>query len=184
MAKFARRSTMETTDVLTAARRILKTVEFGFFVTQGETRPSVRMVGTLHIDGDLRITFATSAQTRKARELRSNQTAIYSVADIVPGDSTTGAAVCLYGTATIDEDLSRRRSAWSAGLARWFPDGPEGSGFILVTLTPERIEVWSVQDGIVPTPGPASAVLMRSAGGWSRPTSTLPNRPRDLLPRH
>jgi len=167
---------MKTTDVLTAARRILKTVEFGFLVTEGETRASVRMVGALHIDGDLRITFASAARTRKARELRSNQTAIYSVADIVPGDSTIGAAVCLYGTATIDEDLSHRRAAWSPGLARWFPDGPDGSGFILVGLVPDRIEVWSVQDGIVPEPGPASAVLTRSASGWSRPTTTLQER--------
>ena len=173
---------METTDVLTAARRILKTVDFGFFVTQGETQPSVRMVARLHIDGDLRMTFATSAQTRKARELRSNPRASYSVADIVPGDSTTGAAVCLYGTATIDEDLDHRRSAWRPGLARWFPDGPEGFGFILVTLVPDRIERWSAQDGIMP--GLASAVLTRSAGGWSRPTTTLPNRTGDRLYRH
>src|SRR5260370_2330469 len=84
-------------------------------------------------------------------------------------------AVCLYGTATIDEDLSRRRSAWVPGLARFVPGGPEDPEFVLVSLDPDRVEVWSEHDRVHPDPfGMASAVLLRSARGWAGPTTTHP----------
>jgi general stress protein 26 len=85
--------------------------------------------------------------------------------------------VCLYGTATLDEDLSRRRSAWVPGLAPFVPGGPEDPEFVLVRLDPDRIEVWSEQDRVHPDPfGMASAVVLRSADGWAGPTTTHPGR--------
>ena len=163
---------VEAAEVVAAARRVLTTVPYGFLTTVGTTRPSVRMVGYLDIDEDLRVTFATGRHTRKAAELQANATAIYAAADL-----TTGAAVCLYGTATIDEDLSHRRSAWRPGLARFVAGGPEDPEFILVSIDPDRLEMWSEQDGVRPDPfGMASAVVIRSAGGWAGPTTTYPGR--------
>jgi len=163
---------VEATEVVAAARRVLTTVPYGFLTTLGTTRPSVRMVGYLGIDEDLRVTFGTGRHTRKAAELKANATAIYSAADL-----TTGAAVCLYGTATIDEDISRRRSAWRPGLARFVPGGPEDPEFVLVSIDPDRVEMWSEQDRVHPDPfGMASAVVLRSAGGWVGPTTTHPGR--------
>jgi len=163
---------VEATEVVVAARRVLTTVPYGFLTTLGTTRPSVRMVGYLGIDEDLRVTFGTGRHTRKAAELKANATAIYSAADL-----TTGAAVCLYGTATIDEDISRRRSAWRPGLARFVPGGPEDPEFVLVSIDPDRVEMWSEQDRVHPDPfGMASAVVLRSAGGWVGPTTTHPGR--------
>ena len=151
---------VEAAEVVAAARRVLATVPYGFFTTLGAAGPSMRMVGCLGIDEDLRVTFGTGRHTRKAAELRANATAIYAAADL-----TTGAAVCLYGTATIDEDLSRRRSAWVPGLARFVPGGPEDPEFVLVLIDPDRVEVWSEQDRVHPDPfGMASAVVRRSAG--------------------
>ena len=160
---------VEAAEVVAAARRVLTTVPYGFFTTLGTTRPSVRMVGYLDIDEDLRVTFATGRHTRKVAELKANATAIYAAADLA-----TGAAVCLYGTATIDDDLSRRRSAWSPGLAR-FVSGPEDPEFVLVSIDPDRVEMWSEQDQVHPDPfGMASAVVLRSADGWEGPTTTHP----------
>src|SRR5215472_8268629 len=86
-----------------------------------------------------------------------------------------GGAVCLYGTATIDEDLNRRRSAWVPGLARFVPGGPEDPEFVLVSIDPDRVEVWSEQDRVAPDPfGMASAVVLRSADSWAGPTTTHP----------
>src|SRR6516225_4090057 len=111
------------------------------------------MVGCLGLDGDLRVTFGTGRHTRKAAELRANATAIYAAADLA-----TGAAVCLYGTATIDEDLGHRRSAWVPGLAPYVPRGPEDPEFVLVLLDRDRVEVWSEQDRVPLDPfGMASA---------------------------
>ena len=161
---------VEAAEVVAAARRVLTTVPYGFLTTLGTTRPSVRMVGYLDIDEDLRVTFGTGRHTRKAAELTADATAIYSAADL-----TTGAAVCLYGTATIDEDISRRRSAWRPGLARFVPGGPEDPEFVLVSIDPDRVEMWSEQDRVHPDPfGMASAVVLRSAGGWAGPTTTGP----------
>jgi general stress protein 26 len=161
---------VEAAEVVAAARRVLTAVPYGFLTTLGTTRPSVRMVGCLGLDGDLRVTFGTGRHTRKAAELKANATAIYAAADL-----TTGAAVCLYGTATIDEDLSRRRSAWGPGLERYFPGGPEDPEFVLVSINPDRVEMWSEQDRVHPDPfGMTSAVVLRSADGWAGPTTTGP----------
>lgn len=167
---------MDSTEVLAVARRILSTQTLGFLATVGKSSPSIRMVGALVVDDDLRVAFATSAKTRKVLELRTDPRAVYATADMVPGDLTTGSAVCLYGTASIDADSPRRREIGARVGDRYFPGGAENPDFVIVTLAPDRVEVWSEQDRIVPDPhGMASAVVTRSARGWSEPTTTYPD---------
>ena len=161
-------TTPDAADVMAAARRVLTTVPYGFITTVGETRPSVRMVGQLGIDEDLRVTFATGRHTRKAAELRADPTAVYAAADLA-----SGAAVCLYGTARVDDDPNLRRSAWRPELATYFPAGPEGAELVIVTLEPDRVEVWSKRDRIPADQGLASAVLLRSPTGWTGGHTTL-----------
>ena len=44
-------------------------------------------------------------------------------------------------------------------------------------IDPDRVEVWSEQDRVHPDPfGMASAVGLRSAGGWAGPTTTHSGR--------
>lgn len=161
---------MDTTEVIVAARRVLATVSYGFLTTVGQNGPSVRMVQHLSVDEDLRVVFGTGRHTRKAGELRADATAVYAVADLA-----TGAAACVYGSGTIDDNLGRRRAAWVPELAPFFPNGPEGPEFVLVTFTPDRVEVWSARDRVHPDPfGLNSAVVVRSGGGWTGPTATHP----------
>lgn len=161
---------MNTTEIVSVARRVLTAVPYGFLTTSGRAGPSVRMVQHLSIDQDLRVVFGTGRRTRKARELRADATAVYAA-----GDPATGAAACLYGSANIDDDLSHRRAAWVPELAPFFPAGPDGPEFVLVSLNPSRLEVWSAADRVHPEPfGLSSAVVLRSENGWRGPTATHP----------
>lgn len=161
---------MDVTQIVAAARRVLAATPYGFLTTVGPAGPSVRLVQHLSVDADLRVIFGTGRHTRKAAELRANPSAVYAAAD-----PATRAAVSLYGEAVIDEDLDHRRAEWIPEFARWFPGGPGEPGFILVSVTPDRIEVWSGQDRIHPDP-PAlsSAVAVRSGAGWAGPAATQP----------
>lgn len=161
---------MDVTQIVDAARRVLAAAPYGFITTIGPAGPSVRLVQHLSVGADLRVVFGTGRHTRKAAELRANPSAVYAAAD-----PATRAAVSLYGEGVIDEDLDHRRAEWIPGFARWFPGGPEEPGFILVSITPSRIEVWSAHDQVHPDP-PAlsSAVAIRTGTGWAGPAATHP----------
>lgn len=156
---------MEVTQIVAAARRVLAATPYGFLTTMGPGGPSVRLVQHLNVDEDLRVIFGTGRHTRKAAELQANPGAVYAAAD-----PATRAAVCLYGEAAIDEDLDHRRAGWIPELERYFPHGPGGPEFVLVSIRPHRIEAWSAHDRIHPDPlGQSSAVAIRSGAGWAGP---------------
>ncbi|HZC51188.1 MAG TPA: pyridoxamine 5'-phosphate oxidase family protein, partial [Mycobacterium sp.] len=151
---------MDAAAVIDAARRVLTDVQLGFLTTSGTTGPSVRMVGHLSVDERLRVVFGTARSTRKVAELRADPAVVYAVGD-------DRSAACLYGTATLDEDVDHRRAAWGPDLARYF-SGPEDAEFVLVVIDPDRVEVWSEPERIYTGPnGLTVAVATRSGDKWA-----------------
>lgn len=158
----------DATAVVAAARRILGETRVGFLTTNGTAGPTVRMVGHIRVDEDLRVVFATMRSTRKIVELSADPAVVYSAGD-------DRSAACLYGTASIDEDLEHRRAAWGRDLVPYF-SGPEDSEYVLVVVRPHRIEVWSEPERIWTGPNDLIvAAVTRSGGGWVGPSSTYPH---------
>jgi general stress protein 26 len=150
-------------ELVEVALRLLREAPYGFLVTaESDGPPSGRLVQHLEVTADLAVTFSTSPRSRKAVRIARWGSATYLVEDL--GHLAYAA---LAGPARLIEDLDERRRLWHEGLRAFFPDGPAGDDFVLVTLAAERVELWSLGDGVHPEPYgliPASAV--RTGEGW------------------
>lgn len=162
---------MDVTQVLATAQRVLAADPYGFLTTWTDAGPSVRLVQHLRVDDDFGIVFATERGTRKERQIAVNPRVVYSVSD-----TATRSAVSLYGKAALDDDPDHRRTLWTPEFLQYFPDSPVGPNFVFISITPDRLEVWSRDDKILPDPvGRSSAVLTRTDAGWTGPTGTHPS---------
>lgn len=150
---------MNASALYTVAQRILDAHRTGFLTTVS-SGPRTRMVE--HRLDDTGIVIATSPRSRKYTDIRADPQVSYAVED-----RDAGAYVALYGTAEIVDDLAARRARWSERARPYFPQGPEGDDYVLIRLVPDRIEMWSLADSIVPEPhGLVPAVLVRTGGQW------------------
>lgn len=157
-------------DAITAARRIANAATYGFFTTAADGIQT-RLVQHLEVTDDCGITFSTGPTTRKAASVRVNSSVSYAVYD-----PETLAAATIYGATHLDTDLGRRMALWDDSLAPFFPEGPDADGFVLVTIVPTRIEVWSLPDELAPPPfGLSSATTRRANDSWSEVTGTHPD---------
>jgi len=145
------------------ALEIVQAAPYGFVVTaEPAGPPSGRVVQHLEVSAGLVVTFSTSPRSRKAARIAHAGSATYLVED-----RPRFAYVSLSGPARLSHDLDERRRLWVEGLRAFFPDGPEGGDFVLVELTAQRIELWSLADGVHPEPyGLVPATLVRDGEGW------------------
>lgn len=146
------------------ALRIAQAAPYGFVVTDEPAGPpSGRLVQHLEVTDDLVLTFSTSPTSRKAARISSSGRATYLIED-----RQSFAYLSLSGTAHLVSDIGERNRLWEEGLRAFFPHGPEGDEFVLVRLRADRLELWSIADGVHPEPyGLLAASLERSGdGAW------------------
>jgi general stress protein 26 len=79
--------------------------------------------------------------------------------------------VALAGKARLAEDRSEIRRRWKTAYDVYFPDGPNRSSAIFVTVDVARVELWI--RGVTPEPfGLRATVIERDAkGGWNLKSS-------------
>ena len=76
----------------------------------------------------------------------------------------------LSGTVEVVTDLGARKRLWRDDWTRYFPDGPT-EGYVLLKVTPTRIEVLDFAHEVAPPPfGAVPAALERSADTWRMAT--------------
>lgn len=122
-----------------------------------------RLVQHLTTDFDLGVWIGTSPRSRKAAEIRLQSKVSYTVED-----RSKFAYATLVGAASVVDDLDARRRHWQSGLAAFFPDGPAGDDFVLISAEPQRVEVMNFSSGLTPSPyGLTAAVAVRSDDGWT-----------------
>lgn len=54
--------------------------------------------------------------------------------------------VAISGTAEILRDRSTFERHWVEGLERWFPDGVDTAGMVLIRVHAERVHYWNAED--------------------------------------
>jgi general stress protein 26 len=149
--------------LLETARSVIALAECCFLVTLGESgHPNARFMQPFEPDEEFRIRFGAGAGARKVSEIRRDPraTAAYGYA---PG----GAYVTLIGTARVDDDPARRRKYWRESFRDYWPDGPEGSDYLLIEFVPARLEIMDIRRSVAPDPfGLKPAVLVRGEEGW------------------
>ena len=155
---------MDADRLLTLAREMAGEVTFCTAATIAEDGgASARIVQPMRIGEDWTINTMTNRRCRKVREIeRAGQlTLLYD-------NPERRGYVCFSGPAEIVEDLELKRAIWSPGHERWNPGGPEDPATVFMRLKPNRIELWSVTENILPEPeGYSAAVLLREPTGWT-----------------
>jgi general stress protein 26 len=157
----------QTVDrLLAVARNIAGEAELAFLSTMAENgAPRVRLMYPFSPEDDFRVRLGTSPRCRKIGDIRSHPRVTLAYA--LP---SRGAYVTLSGEATTSHDPELRRRYWREAFERFWPDGPEGDDYMIVTVETDRIELMSDADHVTPEPyGLRPQVLVRGSRGWSSP---------------
>jgi general stress protein 26 len=154
-------------QILAAARAIMAEARYCTLVTLDSTgQPQARVVDPFVPDSDLTIWIATKPITRKAHEIRRDPrvTLLYF-------NAPTQEYVTVIGSALLDTDSVAQARHWKPEWAANYPHGNRGSDYLLLRVTPARLEVVSFTRGMRNDPHTWRPVVLEL-----RPTGTvLPN---------
>jgi general stress protein 26 len=134
--------------VIAAATDIIQKAHYCTFVTIGEDgQPQARIVDPIAPDGTFTIWFATNPLTRKVNQVRRNPRVTLSCFD-----AASASYVTVLGRAQLVTDPAEKQQHWKDDWARIYPNGARGSDFMLIRITPARLEIVSEARGMVGDP--------------------------------
>ncbi len=130
--------------VLGAAREIVQKVRFcGLVTVDGAGQPQVRAMDPFPPDEDWNVILATNRTTRKVEQIRNHpQVALYYFDPDSPG------YVTLVGRARLIDEKQIQESYWKDEWKDFYEDGKSGDDYLLIEVTPLRVEVMSIAHGI------------------------------------
>lgn len=123
--------------LIAAARAIMTKVGICSVITVDETgRPQARAIDAFPPDEQMVVWFATNPKTRKVNQIRRDpRVTLYYF------DAGALSYVTLLGRARLVNDPAEKTKHWKDSFKAFWPD--RGEGYLLVEVTPERIEVVS-----------------------------------------
>jgi general stress protein 26 len=113
---------------------------FAFLATGDGDQPRVRPVTPI-VEDDMSIWVATSAESRKVKQVRQNPK--ISLAFVQHPDGEKAATVI--GEAEIVADIKQKKRIWELApydLSQYFPNGPESEDYCLLKISVGTIEWW------------------------------------------
>jgi general stress protein 26 len=141
--------------LLAAARDIMENIRFCALITLDDSgHPRVRAMDPFLPDDNWIVRMGTNTNTRKANEIRNDSrvTLYYTH----PGNM---GYVIIYGTAKLLEDPKAKDEWFKEEWAQFYPDK---KGFVVIEVTPDRLEVLDYTRGIQGAPNT-----------WMTPTVTF-----------
>jgi general stress protein 26 len=126
----------------------IKKIDFCMFSTNaGSGRISSRPMsnnGDVEYDGDS--WFFSYDDTSKVRQVQAVPDVLltFSAAPSLLGKP--GIFITIEGTATLIRDKASFEEHWVSGLERWFPDGIETPGIVLIKMSAKSIRYWDGED--------------------------------------
>ena len=137
--------------VLSAARRIMLAVRYCAVISSGESRwPQARTVDPFppdEADERMRVWFATNPSSRKVAQIRRQPRVTLHYFD---AHAPEQGYATLLGRARLVNDKAEKARRWKEGWEAYWPD--RGDSYLLVEVTPERIEVFSPKHGVAADP--------------------------------
>jgi general stress protein 26 len=134
--------------VIAAATDIMQKARYCTFITIGDDgQPQARIVDPLAPEADFTIWIATNPLTRKVSEVRRNPRVTLSCFD-----AASASYVTVLGRGEGVNDLADRQRHWKKEWAAIYPNGPSGSDFMLIRITPARLEIVSESRGMIGDP--------------------------------
>jgi len=132
--------------VLSAAAEIMKAARYCAVITVDDSgRPQARAIDALPPENDLTVWFATNPRSRKVDQIRKDPRVTLYYFD--PGAQ---AYVTILGRARLVQHPAEKQKRWKPGWEAFWPD--RGESFLLVEVTPEKLEVVSPKHKIMNDP--------------------------------
>jgi general stress protein 26 len=131
--------------LLAAAREIMAAARYLALITLDSAgHPQARAIDPFAPDGDFVVRIGTNRRTRKVAEIaRDPRVTLYYF------DELSAAYVTIRGTARVVTDSAETARHWKPEWAAFYPDRAE---YVLIAVTPARLEVVSEGRGIVGDP--------------------------------
>jgi general stress protein 26 len=138
--------TAERDRLVAAARELMATVRYCALITiDARGRAQVRTMDPFPPDENLVVWLGTNPKSRKVREIRHNsRVALYYF------DSASQGYVTISGIARIVDDPKEKARHWKEEWKGFYLD--RDKGYVLIAVTPEKLEVVIVKKGIIGDP--------------------------------
>ena len=153
--------------LLDVGRQIMTAAGCASLITIDEAGlPSTRPVRTFPSDDELtKITIPSDSNSRKTVQAQNNSRVILSYVD-----TPTRGYVTVIGNAELNDRLEDKKAIWVDPFLAFWPDGPESDSYLLIDVTPKRIEMRSYTQGVAEDPTHWTPVTLErsGAGGWQR----------------
>ena len=137
---------LSNTKLINAAREIMDAAGTCALITLNEKDlPMVRVMDPFLPESDFTVWFGTNPESRKVNEIKKNpNVTLYYL------DSDSSGYVVIHGLAQLIDDLKEKEMRWKVEWEAFYPNKPEG--YLLIKVTPERMEVISYTRDILGDP--------------------------------
>jgi general stress protein 26 len=146
---FAGQATPPSRDaILAAARQVIGEARYATFVTIDTAgQPHARIVDPFPPEEDFAIWIGTHAATRKLAHIASERrvTLLYF-------DPPRQHYVSVHGTAAAVRDRGEKTRRFKSEWKAFYANGPAGDDYVLITITPTRLEVVAESLGMTNDP--------------------------------
>jgi general stress protein 26 len=144
--------------ILAAARTIMQAARYCAVITvDADGRPQARAIDAFAPEPDMSVWFATNPKSRKVAQIERDPRVTLYYFDSSDPDA---GYVTLFGRARLVNDEAEKARRWKKGWEAFWPN--RDAGYLLVEVTPERLEVSSPKLGIASDPmtwAPASTTF-------------------------
>ena len=134
--------------ILEAARELMKKARYCALVTiGGDGHPQARAIDAFLPEEDMTVWIATNPITRKVAEVRKDpRVTLYYYEPAGPG------YVTLLGRAVVVSDPTEKAKRWKEDWAAFYKDKNRGDDYVLIRVTPTRLEIVSYGHGLLNDP--------------------------------
>lgn len=131
--------------LISAAREIMTATRYCALITTGRNgQVHARTMDAFAPEADMTVWLATNPRSRKVAEIRRNpRVTLYYF------DRESSAYVTIYGMARLVNEKAEKARRWKEDWKTFYPD--RDKSYLLIKVTPERLEVVNVNKGIVGT---------------------------------
>jgi PPOX class probable F420-dependent enzyme len=134
--------------VIKAAAGVMERARFCTLVTIGEDgHPQARVIDAFPPDAQMVVWMATTPSTRKVAQIRRDPRVTLSYFD-----PNSMGYVTMLGKAALVSDPAEKAKRWKEDWAKLYTDKNRGDDYLLIKVTPIRLEVSVESQGIINDP--------------------------------
>lgn len=138
----------DRTAVIDAAQEIMLRAQYCAMITLGsDGSPQARVVDPFPPEAGMVVWLATNPGTRKVAQIKRDPRVALSYID-----ASGGGYVTLLGKADLVESVTEKDARWKEEWSPFYKDKNKGSDYLLIRITPTRLEVVSYSHGILNDP--------------------------------